>query len=119
MDDQHRPGQESLGAAFLTELSGTFVRKTISLPIGTTFLGRDRGSCDVVLDDKRIGRLIARIERSETDSYVEDTHGKAGIWVNGERVPAGGRKRLQPGDRIHICAYVFEYSESESEADEC
>lgn len=113
--DFHASNEQGLGVPFLTDLTGVHTEAIIWLPIGTTVIGRDAKHCEVILTSPYIDRFIARIDRSETETYIQDTNSRAGVWVNGERVSASGRRRLKPGDKVKLGPYVFAYSETETQ----
>ena len=60
------------------------------------------GECDVVVADRQVSRVHARIRRSDGALWIEDLDSKNGTHVNGQRLPAGAAQRLQDGDVIQI-----------------
>lgn len=70
-------------------------------------IGR-RESCDVVLNFSNISGHHALMEIEEGYWFVRDLRSRNGIKVNGKRVSAGVRKRLDPGANVRFAKYEFE-----------
>jgi hypothetical protein len=66
-------------------------------------LGRGE-ECEIVLPDRQVSRMHARISRREDGFYVEDLESKNGTYVNG--VPVKGSVRLQDGDEVQVALSV-------------
>ena len=62
-------------------------------------IGRD-ASNDIVLPDRQVSRLHARVYRVGAAFYIEDCQSKNGTYVNGK--PVTEPYRLQDGDEIQI-----------------
>jgi ABC transport system ATP-binding/permease protein len=77
------------------------------LPPGTTFtlaqlpavIGRATRA-EIVIDDRRISRLHARISRREDGFILEDMGSSNGVFVNGERITSAFQ--LRSGDQIGL-----------------
>ena len=60
------------------------------------------GECDVVVPDRQVSRVHARIRRGDGAFWIEDLESKNGTHVNGQRLLPGTPHRLQGGDMIQI-----------------
>jgi predicted component of type VI protein secretion system len=77
------------------------------LPPGTTFtlaqlpavIGRATRA-EIVIDDRRISRLHARISQRENGFILEDLGSSNGVFVNGERITSAFQ--LRSGDQIGL-----------------
>jgi len=65
-------------------------------------IGRTGGDCDVVIDDVRMSRKHARIERSITGWQFQDLQSRNGFFVNGRGFGRGERVPLPDGGVIRI-----------------
>jgi predicted component of type VI protein secretion system len=72
-------------------------RWTLSKPELT--IGREP-MCDIVIADRQVSRMHARLYRMPDGFELEDLQSKNGTHVNG--APLTGRVRLQDGDLIHV-----------------
>jgi DNA-binding response OmpR family regulator len=64
-----------------------------------------RGSeCDIVLPERQVSRLHARVRREGEEYYIEDLDSKNGTYVNGQ--PLKGERQLHDGDDIQIALAV-------------
>ena len=80
------------------------------LPSSNTLIGRSderRGIfVDIELTDldikKRSSRSHARILERDGEYIVWDLHSMNGTFVNGQRLPEGGRMEIRPGDAIQF-----------------
>ena len=66
-------------------------------------LGRGE-ECDIVLPDRQVSRVHARVSRADDGFYVEDLGSKNGTYVNG--MPVRDRVKLQDGDEIQVALSV-------------
>lgn len=77
------------------------------LPVnGTITLGRSEQSNIVIDLNDNISRCHARIHIISNEASIEDTSGKAGIYVNGKKVIAAN---LKCGDTVMIMGYTILY----------
>lgn len=60
--------------------------------------------CSIVLPDRQVSRVHARIFKGEDGFYIEDQGSRNGTYVNG--VPAKGPVRLQDGDEVQVALSV-------------
>jgi ABC-type multidrug transport system ATPase subunit/pSer/pThr/pTyr-binding forkhead associated (FHA) protein len=72
-------------------------------------IGRAPEGNDLRLDDPRISRYHAVIERVGANYRIQDLHSHNGTFVNGKRVE--GDQRLEPGDEIQIAGSKLVFSE--------
>ena len=76
----------------------------------TTLLGRSaRAGVSVVLTYFPVNRRHALIRRCPDGFYLEDLHSHNGTTLNGVRLLPDAPRKLEPGDRIEITGYVFEF----------
>lgn len=81
--------------------------KKVILPVnGTITLGRSEQSNIVIDLNDNISRCHARIHIISNEASIEDTSGKAGIYVNGKKVIAAN---LKCGDTVMIMGYTILY----------
>ena len=64
-------------------------------------IGRGRDS-DIILDEHQISRKHARLQNTSQGWALTDLGSTNGTRVNGQRLPAGQPRTLQPGDRIAL-----------------
>ncbi len=88
-------------------LKGPEPGRSFGLDRPETILGKDP-SCDIVLPDKTISKRHARIARDGDGLYLSDLNSLNGTHLNGKRLT--GRVRLQNGDSIRICDFLFVFS---------
>ena len=67
-----------------------------------TSIGRVGGDCDFVVDDNRMSRKHARIERGITGWYLQDLMSLNGGYVDGRNCGSGGRVALFDGAVIRL-----------------
>jgi len=91
------------GACTLTAVSGPCQGKAFPVAQESFTIGRSE-QCTISLDDKRVSRRHARIQRVEGDVVIEDLGSANGVFVNGKRIR---RNPLKPGDRIRIGGSEF------------
>jgi len=69
----------------------------------------------IILQGWTVGRNHATVHRRSDGVFVEDHQSSAGTRINGIKID-GTHGPLKPGDQIHICDYVLEVMNLESEA---
>lgn len=79
--------------------SGPAAGQRWSLTKDEILIGREP-SCDIIIPDRQVSRLHARLHRVEGGFELEDLGSKNGTHVNG--LPVTGRIRLQDGDLIQV-----------------
>jgi len=74
-------------------------------------MGR-RESCDIVLRFSNVSAHHCMLTVEEGYWFVQDLNSRNGIKVNGQKIPAGIRKRLDPGDKLSVAKhdYLVAYS---------
>jgi pSer/pThr/pTyr-binding forkhead associated (FHA) protein len=70
-------------------------------------VGRERGACHLLLDDKNVSRQHAAIELANGAFYIVDLGSRNGIGYNGHRIH---RKQIVEGDRFEIGPHVLAFS---------
>jgi hypothetical protein len=83
----------------------TDIGREFELSDALTRIGRGQDN-DIVLDDRKLSRFHASIERIEDGFVLRDLNAANGTRVNGVR--AQGPVSLQPMDRISLGDYVLE-----------
>lgn len=88
---------------------GSSERRTIRLDRERTVLGRDRLTCDVVLNQNAVSRQHAMIERTPDPNgghqyWLVDMNSRNGTSINGR--PLETRARLNHNDTIGICSLL-------------
>lgn len=101
-------------AGRLTVRRGT-VEYEVPLRPGALMIGRDArlGLC---LNDASVSRRHAVLVTTDGAVEVHDLGGRNGVALNGSALPARGKARLKPGDRLRIGATDLAYSSGSSEA---
>ncbi|MGI6615421.1 MAG: protein kinase domain-containing protein [Dethiobacteria bacterium] len=98
----HPPGQPDPGTSALLYcevVEGPNKSLTMDLSTGEVKIGRDRGFCNLVLDDEEISRRHASISVSpEGKTWIRDLNSTNGTFVNGRRIQEA--TSLIPGDMI-------------------
>ena len=82
----------------------------ISIVVDEMELGRDRTSesWTTELQDPMMSRRHARIARAQTgDYFVSDLGSTNGTWVDGQAVPVGTARKLEPGSILAMGGHVF------------
>ncbi|MBR0208946.1 MAG: FHA domain-containing protein [Oscillospiraceae bacterium] len=80
-------------------------------------IGRSETS-EIVIKEPTLSRKHARITRAGNDWFIEDLFSTNGVTLNGEKITAGEKVRLSPGDRIVLgttVSLLFEKEEDEEE----
>lgn len=85
------------------------LRENIILTKEEMLVGKLKGQVDIFLNLPTISRLHAKIERTETESFLVDLNSTNGTFLNGERLMANEAKVLQTGDEIFFAGagYYF------------
>ena len=93
----------------VTNLSLIHISPDICISCSSMIVGKIRQQADFVLDDEHISRVHARIEKNGDDVYVIDLNSTNGTFINGERLQANERRRLQPLDEVAFASIIYEY----------
>ncbi len=101
--------------AVLRMIEGDWPDKIFRLDGDQTVIGKAAG-CDIVLPDKHVSKLHAKIVRGAGGRSIEDLDSTNHTQVNG--VPVGAPRRLMDGDVIRICKYRLEYVGDSSDTEE-
>lgn len=80
-------------------------------------VGRREG-CDIVLPYSNVSGHHCLLELEEGYWFIRDLNSRNGVKVCGQKIIAGLRKRIDPGDEIYIAknAFVCEYDPIENGA---
>src|SRR5262249_39337904 len=80
------------------------------IPVGPNpfTIGRDERDCQVVIPHRAVSRRHARIVHAQGRYYIEDLKSRNHTFVNDEEVT--GRTVLEPGDRIRISEFLFQFA---------
>jgi FHA domain len=81
---------------------------TFEIKTEHVLVGRD-GGCDVVLDDPRVSRRHAALERAGVGVVVHDLGSRGGTWVNDQRVTAP--RPLHDGDVVAFAGVSLRFQE--------
>lgn len=90
----------------LTVVSGPMQGASFRLQSETCLIGRDDG-VDVLVEDFRVSRRHAVIERAGGRLMLADAGSTNGTWLNGERLT--GAAELRDGDRIRLGGVEFRF----------
>ena len=83
-------------------ISGPDGNRQVSINPGEALLGRD-ASCDIVLDDKGVSRLHARLYQDLFGRWIiEDLNSHNGVMFGGQRIKA---HTLRRGQTISIARF--------------
>ena len=77
-------------AFLLTSSLGTF---KVS-PGGEVLVGRDPARCAIHLTEPRVSGLHATMKIEGGALFVRDENSNNGVWINGERMPAGAWSKV-------------------------
>jgi transcriptional regulator with GAF, ATPase, and Fis domain len=88
--------------AHLRVLTGRVSQAVHVFQAGGTSVGRLGGDCDFVIDDGRMSRRHARIERGVTGWRLQDLVSRNGGFVDGRGFSAGERMALNDGSVIRL-----------------
>lgn len=109
------------GRAYLERLAlDGIASPPIELKGNNLRLGRDETLVQIVLPDRSVSRLHARVSEEETGVFfIHDEGSTSGTWVNYQQAPIGGRQ-LRHGDLINVgrvqLRFVMRFVESQSQA---
>ncbi len=67
---------------------------------------------DIVIRDKTVSRLHARINKSEGKYYIEDMNSRNGTWINGKMLHYLEKVALKNGDVVAFSDIRYKYEES-------
>ncbi len=101
--------------ASLRMIEGDWPNRIFRLDGDQTVIGKAAG-CDIVLPDKHVSKLHAKIVRHADGRYIEDLDSTNHTIVGG--VPVDEPRLLTDGDIIKICKYRLEYAGDGFAADE-
>ena len=82
-------------------------RENIILNKPVLTVGKQRDQVDIPLLDQAVSRLHACFEKGEDGWYVRDCDSTNGTFVNGERLQAGEKRKLEEGAEIGLASYTF------------
>jgi 3-deoxy-7-phosphoheptulonate synthase len=85
---------------YLIIMRGPAQNQVFPLAEGETVIGRERGSCDVLLVETSMSRRHAKIFCEGGDYFIEDLGSANGTFLNGARIE--GKYRLTTGDRLRL-----------------
>ncbi len=73
-------------------------------------IGKDQSKTDYcVHDNSAVSRVHATLIQENSTIFIQDSHATNGTFVNGKRLPAGGRVALQNNDRIRLGNEEFDF----------
>lgn len=72
-------------------------------------VGKLAGSVDVVIKDKTISRIHAKLLRLEGEIYVTDLNSTNGTFKNGLRIEPNEMVLIEPGDELRFGEMTFSY----------
>jgi phosphoserine phosphatase RsbU/P len=101
--------------AVLRMIEGDWPNRVFRLDGDQTVIGK-AASCDIILPDKHVSKVHAKIVRRADGRYIEDLDSTNHTRVGG--VAVEGPRLLMDGDVIKICKYRFKYAEGVTAADE-
>ena len=93
----------SSSAFLLTSSLGTF---KVS-PGGEVLVGRDPARCAIHLTEPRVSALHATMKIESGSLFVRDEGSNNGVWINGERMPAGAWSRVPPNAALRFGPIQF------------
>lgn len=82
-------------------------QENILLKKSMVTVGKQRDQVDIPLADSSVSRIHACFEEKEGEWYVKDCDSTNGTFLNGERLPAGEKRKLEEGAEIRIAVYTF------------
>ena len=88
----------------LRATSGGVAGAVVPLPVGATYIGRDR-QCGVRVDDPEASRVHAVIEIGRQGVVLQDQASSNGTWLNGRQLSAA--TAVAAGDRIAVGTHAF------------
>lgn len=72
-------------------------------------IGKLAGSVDVVIKDKTISRIHAKLWKQEEEIYVSDMNSTNGTFKNGLRLEPNEIAAIEPGDELRFGEMTFRY----------
>lgn len=72
-------------------------------------IGRDRSN-GIIIADPKVSKFHALVTFEKGDGYIKDSNSTNGTYLNGKRIPAGKRVKLNDGDKIKVgatCIYYY------------
>lgn len=90
-------------AFLLTSSLGTF---KVS-PGGDVLVGRDPARCAIHLTEPRVSGLHATMKIEGGTLFVRDENSNNGVWINGERMPAGAWSKVPPNAALRFGPIQF------------
>ena len=97
------PNPYATSAFLLTSSLGTF--KVSSG--GEVLVGRDPARCAIHLTEPRVSGLHATMKVETGALFVRDENSNNGVWINGERMPAGTWSRVPPNAALRFGPIQF------------
>ena len=82
---------------------GSLAGRRWSIDQPSITIGRGE-ECDIVLPDRQVSRMHARVSREDDGFYAEDLGSKNGTYVNG--MPVKEKVKLQDGDELQVALSV-------------
>ena len=76
-------------------------QEPVESPVESWIIGR-APDCDLVSPEPTVSGHHCRLIRQGQHQWVEDLNSPNGVYVNGERVPAGQTVYLQPGSQVTL-----------------
>lgn len=70
-------------------------------------IGRDKVSCDFVIDNKLVGRLHATIVKKYGQYYIFDNSSRNGTFINGKKIETMTKHNIKNGDEIKLSNETF------------
>jgi transcriptional regulator with GAF, ATPase, and Fis domain len=101
-DDSVEGPEPHPSAGHLRVLTGESPHTAHTVDLKGLSIGRLGGDCDVMVDDVRMSRKHARIERSITGWRFQDLRSRNGFFVNGRGYGRGDRVPLPDGAVIRL-----------------
>ena len=88
------------GALVVVKINNEVYEHTIErLPC---LIGRDKESCDFVINEPAVSRRHARIIMTTDGIFLEDVSEHNGTYLNGVKLPSLGRAPLKENDKINL-----------------
>ena len=109
--DAETPGDEDPEGTVFVDLSADDGTRRLNsengecirvLSGGSIVIGKKGEDADLVIDEKEISRMHARIFLKDEDYYVEDLNSTNGTFKNGVRLKPYEQKKLSKGDEIKL-----------------
>ena len=98
---------------FLEVLEGSESGKTVPLSGSNLIIGRDAGQCSLVINDQKVSRIHAQINRYQGDLfYLEDLGSTHGTLLNGK--PLHEAALISSGDWITVGDSVMQFKSGDA-----